>query len=81
LSGLTQSLGLAAITGALGLKDAEWNPISDFLLQHLIGLHDIQARVHWSLRTIMMFDNRSTIRESLQLQLGVGFNYLVKQIR
>jgi sulfonate dioxygenase len=71
------------ITGAVGLKDAEWKPISEFLLQHLIGSHDIQARVHWSPRTIVMFDNRSTIRESLQLQLqlGVGFDYLVEQIR
>ncbi|KAJ7469642.1 alpha-ketoglutarate-dependent taurine dioxygenase [Mycena latifolia] len=49
------------ITGAVGLKDAEWKPISEFLLQHLIGSHDIQARVHWSPRTIVMFDNRSTI--------------------
>jgi sulfonate dioxygenase len=52
------------ITGAVGLKGAEWKPISEFLLQHLIGSHDIQARVHWSPRTIVMFDNRSTIRES-----------------
>ncbi|KAJ7095035.1 alpha-ketoglutarate-dependent taurine dioxygenase [Mycena epipterygia] len=49
------------ITGAVGLKDAEWKPISEFLLQHLIGSHDIQARIHWSPRTIVMFDNRSTI--------------------
>ncbi|KAJ7908080.1 hypothetical protein B0H13DRAFT_2331746 [Mycena leptocephala] len=49
------------VTGAVGLKDAEWKPISEFLLQHLIGSHDIQARVHWSPRTIVMFDNRSTI--------------------
>ncbi|KAF7349006.1 TauD-domain-containing protein [Mycena venus] len=49
------------ITGAVGLKNAEWKPISEFLLQHLIGSHDIQARVHWSPRTIVMFDNRSTI--------------------
>jgi sulfonate dioxygenase len=51
------------ITGAVGLKDAEWKPISDFLLQHLIGSHDIQARVHWKPRTIVLFDNRSTVRE------------------
>ncbi|KAJ7021867.1 TauD-domain-containing protein [Mycena alexandri] len=49
------------ITGAVGLKAAEGRPISDFLLQHLIGSHDIQARVHWKPRTIVLFDNRSTI--------------------
>ncbi|KAJ7877485.1 TauD-domain-containing protein [Mycena leptocephala] len=49
------------ITGAVGLKDAEWKPISDFLLQHLIGSHDIQARIHWKPRTIVLFDNRSTV--------------------
>ncbi|KAJ7162832.1 TauD-domain-containing protein [Mycena filopes] len=53
------------ITGAVGLKDIEWKAISDFLLQHLIGSHDIQARVHWSPRTIVMFDNRSTIHTAV----------------
>ncbi|KAJ7914322.1 TauD-domain-containing protein [Mycena leptocephala] len=53
------------ITGAVGLKDVEWKTISDFLLQHLIGSHDLQARVHWSPRTIVMFDNRSTIHTAV----------------
>ncbi|KAJ7149210.1 TauD-domain-containing protein [Mycena crocata] len=53
------------ITGAVGLKDVEWKAISDFLLSHLIGSHDIQARVHWSPRTIVMFDNRSTIHTAV----------------
>ncbi|KAF7365704.1 TauD-domain-containing protein [Mycena venus] len=53
------------ITGAVGLKDVEWKAISDFLLQHIIGSHDIQARVHWSPRTIVMFDNRSTIHTAV----------------
>ncbi|KAJ7776859.1 TauD-domain-containing protein [Mycena maculata] len=53
------------ITGAIGLKEVEWKAISDFLLQHLIGSHDIQARVHWSPRTIVMFDNRSTIHTAV----------------
>ncbi|KAJ6555029.1 TauD-domain-containing protein [Mycena vulgaris] len=53
------------ITGAVGLKDVEWQAISNFLLQHLIGSHDIQARVHWSPRTIVMFDNRSTIHTAV----------------
>ncbi|KAF7357331.1 TauD-domain-containing protein [Mycena sanguinolenta] len=53
------------ITGAVGMKDVEWKMISDFLLQHIIGSHDIQARVHWSPRTIVMFDNRSTIHTAV----------------
>ncbi|KAJ7119716.1 alpha-ketoglutarate-dependent taurine dioxygenase [Mycena epipterygia] len=53
------------ITGAVGLKEIEWKTISDFLLQHLITSHDIQTRVHWSPRTIVMFDNRSTIHTAV----------------
>ncbi|KAJ7101564.1 alpha-ketoglutarate-dependent taurine dioxygenase [Mycena belliarum] len=53
------------ITGAVGLKDVEWKAISDFLLQHLISTHDIQARVQWSPRTVVMFDNRSTIHTAV----------------
>ncbi|KAJ6624414.1 hypothetical protein B0H10DRAFT_2186705 [Mycena sp. CBHHK59/15] len=53
------------ITGAVGMKEMEWKTISDFLLQHLIGSHDIQARVHWSPKTIVMFDNRSTIHTAV----------------
>ncbi|KAJ7240543.1 TauD-domain-containing protein [Mycena rebaudengoi] len=53
------------ITAAVGLKDVEWKAISDFLLQHLINSHDIQARVHWSPRSIVIFDNRSTIHTAV----------------
>jgi alpha-ketoglutarate-dependent taurine dioxygenase len=68
------------ITGAVGLKDVEWKTISDFLLQHLIGSHDLQARVHWSPRTIVMFDNRSTIRESPHFMLRLAYGW-IEQIR
>ncbi|KAJ7243749.1 TauD-domain-containing protein [Mycena rebaudengoi] len=53
------------ITGAVGLKEVEWKAIADFLLQHLITSHDIQARVHWSPRSIVIFDNRSTIHTAV----------------
>jgi sulfonate dioxygenase len=33
------------ITGAVGLKDAEWKPVQEFLLQHLIGSNNIQVRL------------------------------------
>lgn len=51
------------ITGIPGLKEAEGKLILDFVLQHMMTGHDFQARVRWSPRTIVMFDNRSTIRE------------------
>ncbi|KAK6992569.1 hypothetical protein R3P38DRAFT_159045 [Favolaschia claudopus] len=53
------------ITSAVGMKDLEWKAISDFLLQHIIGSHDIQARVRWSPRTIVIFDNRSTLHTAV----------------
>jgi sulfonate dioxygenase len=52
------------ITRVVGLKDSEAKLLLEFLLQHIMTGHDFQARVRWSPRTIVMFDNRSTIRES-----------------
>jgi hypothetical protein len=52
------------ITGFEGMKDPEFRMISDFLLEHLITGHDFQARVSWSPGSIVIFDNRSTIRMS-----------------
>jgi sulfonate dioxygenase len=46
------------------LKEPEFRVLQDFLMQHLITGHDFQARVRWQPRTIVMFDNRSTIRKS-----------------
>lgn len=51
------------ITKIQGLKEPEFRVMQDFLMQHLITGHDFQARVRWQPRTIVMFDNRSTIRK------------------
>lgn len=51
------------ITKIQGLKDPEAKVVLDFLLQHIITGHDFQARVRWGPRTIVMFDNRSTLRK------------------
>ena len=50
------------ITKIQGLKEPEMKMLLDFLLQHLITGHDFQARVKWQPRSIVLFDNRSTIR-------------------
>lgn len=51
------------ITRISNLKEAESRVLIDFLVQHMIGGHDFQARVQWKPRTIVLFDNRSTIRK------------------
>lgn len=51
------------ITKIEGLKEPETRLFIDFLLQHIITGHDFQARVRWSPGTIVMFDNRSTMRK------------------
>lgn len=51
------------ITGFQGMKDAEFRVLSDFLWQHIVTGHDFQARVHWQPKTVVIFDNRSTLRE------------------
>lgn len=51
------------ITGFEGMKDAEFRVLSDFLWQHIVTGHDFQARVHWQPKTVVIFDNRSTLRE------------------
>lgn len=51
-------------TGYEGMKDTEYKALSDFLLQHIITGHDFQARVKWSPETVVLFDNRSILRES-----------------
>ena len=53
------------ITHIVGMKDPESKLLLEFLVQHMVTCHDIQARVRWQPRTIVMFDNRSTIRTSL----------------
>lgn len=51
------------ITKVIGLRDAEAACITDFLMQHIMSGHDFQARVRWAPRSIVMFDNRNTVRE------------------
>lgn len=58
------------ITKIQGLKEPEFRVLQDFLMQHLITGHDFQARVRWQPRTVVMFDNRSTIRKFLLLGLN-----------
>jgi sulfonate dioxygenase len=50
------------ITKILGLKDTESKLLLNFLMQHFITGHDFQARIKWSPKTIVLFDNRNTIR-------------------
>lgn len=46
-----------------GLKEAESKLLLEFLLQHMIMGHDFQARVRWSPKSLVIFDNRSTLRK------------------
>ncbi|KAE8154373.1 hypothetical protein BDV25DRAFT_136070 [Aspergillus avenaceus] len=52
------------ITHFEGLKDPEAKVLMDFLLHHIITGHDFQARIKWSPRALVMFDNRSTIHSA-----------------
>lgn len=45
-----------------GLKDTEQRWLLDFLMNHVVSGHDFQARVRWQPKTIVIFDNRSTLR-------------------
>lgn len=51
------------LTKIKGLKEPEMRWLMDFLLQHMITGHDFQARLRWEPRTIVIFDNRSCLRE------------------
>ncbi|KAN0066756.1 hypothetical protein V8E54_015146 [Elaphomyces granulatus] len=53
------------ITKLQGLKEPETKVLLDFLLNHVITGHDFQARVRWKPRTIVLFDNRSTIHSAV----------------
>ncbi|KAJ5931206.1 hypothetical protein N7516_005695 [Penicillium verrucosum] len=53
------------ITRIDGLKDSETKWVLDFLMNHLVTGHDFQVRVRWQPRTIVMFDNRSTIHSAI----------------
>jgi sulfonate dioxygenase len=51
------------VTKIHGMKETESKVILDHLMQHMITGHDFQVRVKWAPRTVVMFDNRSTIRK------------------
>ncbi|KAL1862088.1 hypothetical protein Plec18167_001131 [Paecilomyces lecythidis] len=53
------------ITKIQGLKEAETKVLLDFLMQHVITGHDFQARVRWQPRSIVIFDNRSTLHSAI----------------
>ncbi|KAE9401398.1 TauD-domain-containing protein [Gymnopus androsaceus JB14] len=53
------------ITGFQGFKEPEFKALSDFLLDHILKGHDFQARVRWQPKTIVIFDNRSTIHSAI----------------
>lgn len=50
------------ITRIEGMKVPEQKWLLDFLMNHVATGHDFQARVRWQPKTIVIFDNRSTIR-------------------
>lgn len=47
----------------LGLKEPEAEAITKFLIDFVKNGHDFQARVHWEKHSVVMFDNRTTLRE------------------
>lgn len=51
------------VTRIQGLKEQESKTLLDYILQVMITGHDFQVRVTWQPRTVVMFDNRSTIRK------------------
>ncbi|KAL4803155.1 hypothetical protein BDV18DRAFT_43897 [Aspergillus unguis] len=53
------------ITKMPGLKEPEQRWLLDFLMQHIVSGHDFQARVRWQPKTIVIFDNRSTIHSAI----------------
>jgi len=69
------------ITQLHGLKEGETRVLLDFILQHIITGHDFQARVKWQPKTIVMFDNRSTLRTFWFWFLIVCFPFCKELIR
>lgn len=51
------------VTAIEGLKITESKMLMDFLINHMVAGHDFQCRVRWSPRAVVMFDNRSILRE------------------
>lgn len=51
------------ITGIQGWKQSETEWLIKYLMDHISRGHDFQVRLTWKPRSVVVFDNRSTIRE------------------
>ncbi|RYP34231.1 hypothetical protein DL767_004354 [Monosporascus sp. MG133] len=54
-----------ALMTVVGLKESEQKVLLEFLMQHMIMGHDFQARVSWTPRSILIFDNRCTLHTAV----------------
>lgn len=52
------------VTSIAGLKDKEYELLMKFLIDHIQTGHDFQCRVRWERHSVVMFDGRTTLRES-----------------
>lgn len=57
----------------IGLKDQEADAVMKFIMDFVRNGHDFQARVHWEKHSVVMFDNRTTIRKSKYISGSVIF--------
>ncbi|KAI1082143.1 alpha-ketoglutarate-dependent taurine dioxygenase [Whalleya microplaca] len=53
------------VSRVVGLKEGEQRMLLDFLMAHVVGGHDFQARVRWAPRAVVLFDNRSTLHTAV----------------
>lgn len=51
------------VTRIEGMKQAESDLLTNFLISHVTGGHDFQVRLKWEKGSVVMFDNRSTLRK------------------
>ncbi|KAL9637739.1 MAG: hypothetical protein Q9164_002015 [Protoblastenia rupestris] len=51
-------------TGIVDFKDAESDWMIKRLVEHVVMGHDFQARVRWERGSVVMFDGRSTLRQT-----------------
>jgi sulfonate dioxygenase len=51
------------ITRIEGMKMEESDLLIKFLVDHIIKGHDFQVRLNWKPRSVVMFDNRTTLRK------------------
>ena len=51
------------VQNIVGLKEEESDLILKFLVNHICLGHDFQARIQWEKDSVVMFDNRNTLRK------------------